>query len=126
MLTELLYSKRPFMQLIKGISRDSNVVGNDPAYHWQTAAIRAIQEMAEAFLVREFESKFFYLWTKHFHKLIVNLVTLMCSIHAKCVTITPSNIELADSLHVMMCGKSSNKKAYAAYTAQTSNAIDFN
>jgi histone H3 len=60
--TDLLYSKRPFMRLIKEISYDSNVVGNGPAYHWQSAAIGAVQEMAEAFLVRDFERELPYVF----------------------------------------------------------------
>ncbi len=50
------------MRLIKEISHDSNVVGNGPAYRWQSAAIGAVQEMAEAFLVREFESELLYVF----------------------------------------------------------------
>jgi histone H3/H4 len=50
------------MRLIKEISHDSNVVGHGPAYRWQSAASGAVQEMAEAFLVREFESELPYVF----------------------------------------------------------------
>ncbi len=45
------------MRQIKGISEDSNVFGNGHAYRWQSTAIGAVQEIAEAFLVREIESE---------------------------------------------------------------------
>jgi hypothetical protein len=48
------------MQLIREISHDSNVVGNSPVSCWQNAVIEAVQEMAEAFLVREFKGELSY------------------------------------------------------------------
>jgi hypothetical protein len=44
-------------RLIKEISDDKNVTGSNTPYRWQRAAIGTVQEAAEAFLVREFESK---------------------------------------------------------------------
>jgi histone H3/H4 len=114
------------MQLIKEFSHDSNVIGNGPAHRWQSAAIGAVQEIAEAFLVIEFESKLFCLLTKQFHILIGKLVTLMCAIHAKYVTISPRDMQLVDGLRVMMGGQSYNEKAYTAFTAKMSDAIDPN
>jgi hypothetical protein len=50
----------------------------------------------------------------------------MCAINAKCVTITPKDMELVDSLRIMNGGKSYNEKAYAAYTAKMSDSINPN
>jgi histone H3/H4 len=85
---ELLRSKRPFMRLIKEISHDSNVIGNGPVYRWQSAAIGAVQEMVEAFLVREFESELSYVFPYNIAPTYCYLVTLMCATHAQRVTIT--------------------------------------
>ncbi len=56
--TELLIRKLLFQLLVREIAR-GDVVGNtgDPK-RWKPEAIGALQEMAEAFLVREFESKY--------------------------------------------------------------------
>jgi hypothetical protein len=50
------------MQLIKEITQNSNVVGISPANCWQSAAIGAVQEIAEAFLVGKFESELPYIF----------------------------------------------------------------
>ncbi len=108
-LTERLCSKRLFMKLIKEICRDSIVVRNGSAYHWQNAAIGTVQEMAKAFLVRDFKSELPSVFLYYIIPTYCYIVALMCAIHAKCITITLKNMELVDSLRVMNSGKSYHK-----------------
>ena len=70
--TELLIRKLPFMRLVKEIG---NTFKED--LKWQSSAILAIQEAAEAYLVHLFED------------------TNLAAIHAKRVTIMPKDIQLA-------------------------------
>ena len=70
--TELLIRKAPFQRLVKEISQDL-----DRRLRWQSTAILALQEAAEAYLVGLFED------------------TNLCAIHAKRVTIMPKDIQLA-------------------------------
>ena len=70
--TELLIRKAPFQRLVKEISQDL-----DKRLRWQSSAILALQESAEAYLVDLFED------------------TNLCAIHAKRVTIMPKDIQLA-------------------------------
>ncbi|KAL9989326.1 hypothetical protein ACROYT_G003864 [Oculina patagonica] len=72
--THLLLRKAPFMRVVREIA--------DRFYHreelrWQVPALLALQEAAEAFLVRLFED--------------ANL----CAIHAKRVTVMPKDMQLA-------------------------------
>lgn len=73
--TDLLIRKLPFARLVREVVSD--YVG--PARHlrWQSMAILALQEAAEAFLVHLFED------------------TNLCAIHAKRVTIMQKDIQLA-------------------------------
>lgn len=77
--TELLIRRLPFQRLVREISE--NVTGPmtnwNEAPRWQAAAIGAMQEAAEAYLVNLFED--------------VNLL----AIHAKRVTIMPKDMHLA-------------------------------
>ena len=68
----LLIHKLPFQRLVKEISQE---VKSDIKF--QTSAILAIQEAAEAYLVGLFED------------------TNLCAIHAKRITIMPEDIQLA-------------------------------
>ena len=70
--TELLIRKLPFNQLVREVAQ-----GFKTGLHFQTQAIGALQEAAEAYLVGLFED------------------TNLCAIHAKCVTIMPKDIQLA-------------------------------
>ncbi|MCJ1322646.1 centromeric DNA-binding histone H3-like protein cse4 [Xylographa vitiligo] len=74
--TELLLLKLPFSRLVREIALDLVPVGSD-SMRWQSQAIQALQESAEAFLVHLFED--------------ANL----CAIHAKRVTIMQKDIQLA-------------------------------
>ena len=77
--TELLIRKLPFQRLVHEIASDSEVI-NSPLcskVRFQSAAIMALQEAAEAYLVGLFED------------------TNLCAIHAKRVTIMPKDIQLA-------------------------------
>jgi histone H3/H4 len=70
--TELLIRKLPFQRLVQEIAQDFKT-----DLRFQSAAIGALQESSEAYLVSFFED------------------TNLCAIHAKCVTITPKEIQLA-------------------------------
>ncbi|KAF9922148.1 centromeric DNA-binding histone H3-like protein cse4 [Linnemannia zychae] len=78
--TDLLLLKAPFARLVREISGDfvSQVsLNGDVGLRWQSAALMALQEATEAFLVHLFED--------------ANL----CAIHAKRVTIMQKDIQLA-------------------------------
>jgi histone H3 len=70
--TELLIRKLPFQRLVREITQDFKT-----DLRFQSAAIMALQEAAEAYLVGLFED--------------VNL----CAIHTKRVTIMPRDVQLA-------------------------------
>ncbi|KAL7674809.1 hypothetical protein ACOME3_001084 [Neoechinorhynchus agilis] len=70
--TELLIRKLPFQRLVREIAQDFKT-----DLRFQSAAIGALQEAAEAYLVSLFED------------------TNLCAIHAKRVTIMPKDIQLA-------------------------------
>lgn len=69
--TELLIRKLPFQRLVRELMHD---IGD---YRIQSAAVLALQEAAEAYLVGLFED------------------TNLCALHAKRVTIMPRDIQLA-------------------------------
>ncbi|KAI0480791.1 histone-fold-containing protein [Xylariaceae sp. FL0804] len=73
--TDLLMRKLPFSRLVREIALDMRPAGED--FRWQSQAIMALQEAAEAFLVHLFED------------------TNLCAIHAKRVTIMQKDIQLA-------------------------------
>jgi histone H3 len=70
--TELLIRKLPFQRLVREITRDMR--GD---FRYQSSAILALQEAAEAYLIGLFED------------------TNLCAIHAKRVTIMPKDMWLA-------------------------------
>ncbi|WVQ88699.1 hypothetical protein IAS59_002436 [Cryptococcus gattii] len=74
--TDLLIAKLPFSRVVREVAM--NVGSSDVGeYRWQSSAIMALQEAAEAFLVHLFED--------------ANL----CAIHAKRVTIMQKDLQLA-------------------------------
>eukprot|EP00928_Gymnodinium_smaydae_P090321 TRINITY_DN7414_c0_g1_i1.p2 TRINITY_DN7414_c0_g1~~TRINITY_DN7414_c0_g1_i1.p2 ORF type:complete len:138 (+),score=44.69 TRINITY_DN7414_c0_g1_i1:104-517(+) len=73
--TELLIPKMPFQRIVREISQDMN-----DNLMFQSQAILALQEAAEAYLVGLFED------------------TNLCTIHAKRVTIMPKDMQLARRL----------------------------
>ena len=77
--TELLIRKLPFQRLVREIAGDSKIITSPLCgkVRFQSAAIMALQEAAEAYLVGLFED------------------TNLCAIHAKRVTIMPKDIQLA-------------------------------
>ena len=81
--TELLIRKLPFQRLVCEIASDSEVIKSPLCgkVRFQSAAIMALQEAAEAYLVGLFED------------------TNLCAIHAKQVTIMLKDIQLARSIH---------------------------
>ncbi|KAI0719581.1 histone-fold-containing protein [Cerioporus squamosus] len=81
--TDLLIRKLPFSRVVREIALDmmtDTVDYGDAGLRWQSTAILALQEAAEAFLVHMFED--------------ANL----CAIHAKRVTIMQKDIQLARRL----------------------------
>ena len=70
--TELLICKMPFQRLVREIAQN---IKSD--LRFQTSTIMALQEASEAYLVGLFED------------------TNLCAIHAKRVTITPNDLQLA-------------------------------
>ena len=74
--TDLLIRKLPFQRLVKEIAQDLAKAG-DPSFRFQSSAILALQEAAEAYLVGLFED------------------TNLCAIHARRVTIMPKDVQLA-------------------------------
>lgn len=70
--TELLIRKMPFQRLVREIAQDFKA-----DLRFQTTAVAALQEAAEAYLVSLFQD------------------TNLCAIHAKRVTIFPRDIQLA-------------------------------
>ncbi|XP_074309694.1 histone H3.3-like [Silene latifolia] len=70
--TELLIRKLPFQRLVREVAQNFK-----SDLRFQTHAVLALQEAAEAFLVGLFED------------------TNLCAIHAKRVTIMPKDIQLA-------------------------------
>jgi histone H3 len=67
-----LLRKLPFQRVVRQITQDIN-----SDYRWQSTAVMALQEAAEAYLVGLFED------------------TNLCAIHAKRVTIMPKDMQLA-------------------------------
>jgi len=70
--TELLIRKIPFQRLVKEIAQEHRA-----DLRFQTAAVLALQEAAEAYLVTLFED------------------TNLCALHAKRITIMPKDMQLA-------------------------------
>ena len=81
--TELLIRKLPFQRLVREIASDSEVITSPLCgkVRFQSAAVMALQEAAEAYLIGLFED------------------TNLCAIHAKRVTIMPKDIQLARRIH---------------------------
>ena len=81
--TDLLIRKLPFQRLVCEIACDSEVIKSPLCgkVRFQSAAIMALQEAAEAYLIGLFED------------------TNLCAIHAKRVTIMPKDIQLARRIH---------------------------
>ena len=77
--TELLIRKLPFQHLVREIAGDTEVIRSPLCgkVRFQSAAIMALQEASEAYLVGLFED------------------SNLCAIHAKRVTIMPKDIQLA-------------------------------
>ncbi|RYP79490.1 hypothetical protein DL769_002945 [Monosporascus sp. CRB-8-3] len=73
--TDLLLKKLPFSRVVRDIALTMRP--KDEGFRWQSQAILALQEAAEAFLVHLFED------------------TNLCAIHAKRVTIMQKDIQLA-------------------------------
>ena len=81
--TELLIRKLPFQRLVREIAGDHDIITSPLCgkVRFQSAAVMALQEAAEAYLVGLFED------------------TNLCAIHAKRVTIMPKDIQLARRIH---------------------------
>ena len=81
--TELLIRKLPFQRLVLEIACDTDVIPSPLCgkVRFQSAAIMALQEASEAYLVGLFED------------------SNLCAIHTKRVTIMPKDIQLARRIH---------------------------
>ncbi|RZC63768.1 hypothetical protein C5167_025510 [Papaver somniferum] len=77
--TELLIRKLPFQRLVREIAQDFKT-----DLRFQSSAVAALQEAAEAYLVGLFED------------------TNLCAIHAKRVTIMPKDIQLARRIRAQL------------------------
>lgn len=73
--TDLLIRKIPFQRLVREVAQDFKT-----DLRFQSSAIMALQEAAEAYLVSLFED------------------SLLCAIHAKRVTVMPKDMQLARRL----------------------------
>lgn len=71
--TELLIRKRPFQRLVRQVMSEMKT----DEYRFQSTAMLALQEAAEAYLVRLFED------------------SMCCAIHAHRITIMPKDMQLA-------------------------------
>lgn len=78
--TDLLMAKLPFSRLVREIAFNVAPLHLHANMRWQSQAIQALQEAAEAFLVHLFED------------------TNLCALHAKRVTIMQKDIQLARRL----------------------------
>ncbi|KAJ5180291.1 Histone-fold [Penicillium capsulatum] len=74
---DLLIQKLPFARLVREVALDLLPADVGAQLRWQSHAIQALQEAAEAFLVHLFED------------------TNLCALHAKRVTIMQKDIQLA-------------------------------
>ncbi|EEA18949.1 centromeric DNA-binding histone H3-like protein cse4 [Talaromyces marneffei ATCC 18224] len=83
---DLLISKLPFARLVREVALDLLPAEVGAELRWQSHAIMALQEAAEAFLVHLFED------------------TNLCAIHAKRVTIMQKDIQLARRIRGMWAG----------------------
>ena len=72
--TDLLIRKAPFQRLVREILQDDKEISSN--MRWQPAALEAMQEAAEAYLVGLFAD------------------STLCTIHAKRVTLMPSDLKL--------------------------------
>ncbi|KAJ5882551.1 Histone-fold [Penicillium soppii] len=83
---ELLIAKLPFARLVREVALDLLPADVGAELRWQSHAIQALQEAAEAFLVHLFED------------------TNLCAIHAKRVTIMQKDIQLARRIRGVWAG----------------------
>ncbi|KAH8689617.1 putative histone H3 variant [Talaromyces proteolyticus] len=83
---DLLLLKMPFARLVREVALDLLPAEVGAELRWQSHAIQALQEAAEAFLVHLFED------------------TNLCAIHAKRVTIMQKDIQLARRIRGMWGG----------------------
>ncbi|XP_073495690.1 histone H3-like centromeric protein A [Phyllobates terribilis] len=81
--TELLLRKAPFARLVREVCMEYS---RGMPYSWQSTAIMALQESAEAFLVRLLEDSY------------------LCSLHAKRVTLYVKDIQLARKIRGIQDG----------------------
>ncbi|KAJ5783796.1 uncharacterized protein N7518_009473 [Penicillium psychrosexuale] len=83
---DLLIAKLPFARLVREVALDLLPAEVGAELRWQSHAIQALQEAAEAFLVHLFED------------------TNLCALHAKRVTIMQKDIQLARRIRGVWAG----------------------
>jgi histone H3/H4 len=97
--TELLIPKLPFARLVREIIQDLGPNVN----RIQSLALGALQEAAEATLVREFESKIKTLLLIAII-ILIQIVANLAAIHAKRVTIQAKDMVLVRAMREHMLG----------------------
>ena len=75
--TQLLVNKTKFLRLVKGIVQETCEENGHPSFRMKPAAVDALQESSEAFIVSLFES------------------AKLCTAHAHRVTLRPADMQLA-------------------------------
>ncbi|KAI9895753.1 hypothetical protein PsorP6_005092 [Peronosclerospora sorghi] len=90
--TKLLLRKLPFARVVREIQSDFTGV----PYRWQAEALLALQEAAEAYLVRIFEDAYVKKSLILFSTWTLSLMNLnLCAIHGKRVTLQVKDIQLS-------------------------------
>lgn len=89
----------PFARLVREVATDfvTSQFADGVGLRWQSHAIMALQEAAEAFLVHLFEDAYtlFILFAQKCMLIVFSFCRNLCAIHAKRVTIMQRDIQLA-------------------------------
>ena len=109
--TELLIPKLAFSRLVREITSE---IATD--LHFQSGALEALQEAAEAFLVTEFERKSQVSHKQMFFTIIliqIIIVANLAAIHAKRVTFQKRDMALVRSMRAGILGHPFKRKYYS-------------
>lgn len=79
-------------------------MGQTGTVRWQSSGIAALQEMAEAFLVSEFESMSYHYYAHSLVPADRYIVTQFCAFHAKRVTIYDRDMRLVERIRGCLTG----------------------
>ena len=95
-MTSLLLPKLSFQRLVREITRDIQALGT--SLRFNRIALEALQEAAEAFLVRILAGEIPLLFTKAILELIIFIDSNLLCIHARRVTLMQKDMQLAVKL----------------------------